>query len=134
MPKKKSSLAHVYDEENFDPPAPVLEVSLSIPTPSFSGQIIKCPALLDSGADITVIPQWIVRQLQLQYVDEIIATGYDGIPKRAFVYSVKIILDNLGDLVIRTITSDGGYVLIGRDILNRWSLFLKGRSRIFEIS
>ena len=134
MPKKKSSLAYAYDKENFDPPAPVLEVSLSIPTPSFSGQIVRSPALLDSGADITVIPQWIAQQLQLKYVDEVLASGYDGIPKRTFVYSVKIILDNLGDLVIRTITSDGGYVLIGRDILNRWSLFLKGRSRIFEIS
>ncbi len=134
MSKKRSSLAHAYDEENFDPPAPVLEVSLSIPASSFSREIVKCLALLDSGADITVIPQWIVQQLQLKYVDEVFASGYDGVHKRAFVYSVKIILDNLGDLVIRTITSDSGYVLIGRDILNGWSLFPKGRSKVFEIS
>jgi len=81
-----------------------------MPTPLFPGQIVKSPALLDSGADITVIPQWIAHQLQLKYVDEILASGYDGVPKKTFVYSVKIIFDNLGYLVIRTIISDSGYV------------------------
>jgi len=57
MPRKKRiPFSHPYDQENFNPPAPVMEVSLSIPT----GQsvILKLPALLDSGADITVIPEW----------------------------------------------------------------------------
>lgn len=61
MPKKKPTFVYPYDKDNFDPPAPVLEVSLSSPTPSFSGQIVKSPALLDSGADITAIPQWIAQ-------------------------------------------------------------------------
>ncbi|NQS89309.1 retroviral-like aspartic protease family protein [Patescibacteria group bacterium] len=134
MPKKKPSLICAYDKKNFDPPAPVLEVSLSIPALSFPRQIIESPALLDSGADITVIPQWIAQQLQLKYVDEIEIIGYNGVKEQTYVYSVKIIFDNLGDLVIRTIASNSGYVLIGRDILNKWSLFLKGRSKIFEIS
>ncbi len=134
MPKRKSTLTYPYDKNNFEPPAPVLDVSLSIPHSSFSGQIVKSIALLDSGADMTVIPQWIAQQLQLKYIDEILASGYDGIPKKTFVYSVKIIFDNLGDFIIRTVVSDSEYVLIGRDILNRWSLFLKGRSKIFEIS
>ena len=132
MPRKKRiPFSHPYDQENFNPPAPVMEVSLSIPT----GQsvILKLPALLDSGADITVIPEWIVQQLQLRYVDEIIASGYDGIPKQTFVYSVKLIFNDLGDFIVRAIPSNNDHVLMGRDILNRWSLLLEGRKKIFEI-
>lgn len=130
MPKR-IPLVRPYDETNFSPAAPVLNVSLSTP---INGQIIRSLALLDSGADITAIPQWIAQQLQLRYVDEIWVEGYEGIPKKTFVYSVKIIFDNLGDLVIKAIAADSNSILIGRDILNRWSVFLKGRSKTFRIS
>jgi len=137
MPKKKQTkFSHPYDEISFNPPAPVLEVSLSIPTtlPQPQQIILKSPALLDSGADITVIPEWVAQQLQLKYVDETIARGYDGISKRTFIYSVKVIFDGLGYFIVRTITSNNDHVLIGRDILNKWSLFLKGKSKIFEVN
>ena len=134
MPKKKLLLVYPYNRDNFDPPAPALEVSLTIPGSVSYGQIVKSLALIDSGADMTVIPKWVTQQLQLKYVDEISVIGYDGISKKTFVYSVKIIFDNLGDFIIKTIISDNEYILIGRDILNRWSLFLKGRNRIFEVS
>lgn len=134
MPKKKLPLVYPYNRDRFDPPAPALEVSLTIPGPVSYGQIIKSLALIDSGADMTVIPKWIAQQLQLKYVDEVLVSGYDGFTKKTFVYSVKIIFDNFGDFIIKTVTSDNEHVLIGRDILNRWSLFLKGRNRIFEVS
>ncbi len=132
MAKKKTPSIFHYDTNNFNPPAPVLEVSLSSPI-SQEG-IIKILALLDSGADITVIPQNIAQQLHLKYVDEISATGYNGITRKVFVYSAKIIFDNFGDFIIRVITSNSEHALVGRDILNRLSVFLKGRSKIFEIN
>ena len=133
--KKRAKFSYPYDEINFNPPAPVMEVSLSIPSVLPQGQqiILKLPALLDSGADMTVIPKWVAQQLQLKYVDEILASGYDGIPQKTFVYSVKVIFDSLGYFITKTVASDNDYVLIGRDILNRWSLFLKGKSKIFEV-
>jgi len=134
MPKKVLPSIYPYDRDNFNPPAPVLEISLTVPNSLFSKNYIKSIALLDTGADITATPQWIVEQLQLKYVDEILASGYDGPPKKVFVYSVKIIFDNLEDFVIRTIPTDKKYVMIGRNILNKWSLLLKGRDNIFEIS
>ncbi len=132
MAKRKSPLVYPYDANNFNPPAPVLGVSLSSPTSQ--GEVIKIPAVLDSGADMTVIPQNIVQQLQLKYVDEISAVGYDGIVKKTFVYSTKIIFENIGDFIIRVITSDNDHALIGRDIINKWSVLLRGRNKIFEIS
>ena len=134
MPKKKSPLVYPYNRVKFDPPAPALEVSLTIPGPVSYGQIVKSLALIDSGADITVIPKWAAQQLQLRYVDEVLASGYDGVTKKTFVYTVKIIFDNLGAFIIKTILSDNDHILIGRDILNKWSLFLKGPSEVFEIS
>ena len=134
MPKKKPPLVYTYNRDEFYPPAPALEVSLTIPGPVSYGQIVKSLALIDSGADMTVIPKWIAQQLQLKYVDKIPVSGYDGVTKETVVYSVKIIFDNLGDFIIKTVTSDNEHILIGRDILNRWSLFLKGRNRIFEVS
>lgn len=132
MAKRKSPLVYPYDTNNFNPPAPVLEVSLS--SPVSQAEVIKIPAILDSGADMTVIPQNIVQQLQLKYVDEISAVGYEGIVKKTFVYSTKIIFENIGNFIIRVITSDNDHALIGRDIINKWSVFLKGRDKIFEIS
>lgn len=137
MPKKKKiPFSCSYDQQNFNPPAPVMEVSLSIPSTQTQLQsvILKLPALLDSGADITVIPQQMVQELQLKYVDEITASGYDGIPKQTFIYSVKLIFNGLGDFIVRAIASNNDHVLVGRDILNKWSLLLKGRNKIFEIN
>ncbi len=134
MVKKRTSFIHPYDVDDFVTPAPALEVSLTAPDPVSYGQIVKCLALLDSGADMTVIPRRIAEQLQLKDVDEIPVSGYDGVTKETVVYSVKIIFDNLGDFIIKTVTSYNEHILIGRDILNKWSLLLKGRDRIFEIS
>lgn len=70
------------------------------------------------------------------------AAKYDGVPKQAFIYSVKLIFDDLGSFIVRAITSNNDHVLIGRDILNiigrdilnKWSLLLEGRRKIFEIT
>lgn len=133
MQKKKTPISYAYDEYNFNPPALVLEISLSAPFPS-EGQTIKFTALLDSGADISVIPRQIARRLRLRYVNKITVAGFDGAPKTAFVYSVRIISDHLEDFIIQAITANSDHVLIGRDILNKWLLFLKGPSKKFEIS
>ena len=132
MLNENRAIVYSYDTENFYPPAPALEVSLSAPVSTFTPSV-KSLAILDSGADMTVIPQQVVQQLQLKCVDEILVSGFDGILKKYFVYSVKLIFDNLGDFVIRTLAEQQDYIIIGRDILNRWLLFLKGPNKIFEI-
>ncbi|MBI4487908.1 MAG: retroviral-like aspartic protease family protein [Deltaproteobacteria bacterium] len=119
----------------FDPPAPVLEIFLSSPGLAAS---VPTPveALIDSGADITVIPGKFVDQLQLKLVDQLPALGYEGVQseKLADVYSVKVFVRDVGDYVIRVISSDYDYALIGRDIINSWDLFLRGKTGIFDIS
>lgn len=132
MAKKSNLSRYPYKDDGSNVPAPVLEVSLSLPIDS--EVIVRTPALVDSGASITVIPQNIVEQLQLRYVDEIRVIGVDMNARYFPVYSVKIIFDRLGEFVIRAIAYKNSYALIGRDLLNKWSVFLKGREKILEIS
>ncbi len=133
MLNENQAIVYPYDVENFYPPAPAMMISLSAPI-STSSKSVRSLALFDSGADITVIPQRIVEHLQLKYVDEIYASSLGGMQKKYFVYSVRITIDNLGDFVIRAISESEDYVVVGRDILNDWLLFLKGPIKVFEIS
>lgn len=119
----------------FGPPAPVLEIFLSSPGVSVSPSA-PVEALVDSGADITVIPRKFIENLQLKLVDQLLAVGYEGVPseKLADVYSVKVFIRDIGDYIVRVISSNDDYALIGRDIINSWDLYLRGKTSTFEIS
>ena len=119
----------------FDPPAPVLEIFLSSPGTAISPPT-PVEALIDSGADITAIPRKLVEQLQLKLVDQLPAIGYEGVEseKLADVYSVKVLIRDVGDHIIRVISSNYDYAFIGRDLINSWELFLHGKANMFEIS
>jgi predicted aspartyl protease len=119
----------------FDPPAPVIEIFLSSPGVVASA-LTPVEALIDSGADITVIPRKFIEKLQLKLVDQLLAVGSEGIPseKPADVYSVKVFIQDVGDYIVRVISSNDNYALIGRDIINSWDLFLRGKTGIFEVS
>lgn len=57
-----------YDAENFDPPAPVVYVILRNPATGASLQNV--PMLIDTGADVTVLPRTYVEQLEIEPVKE----------------------------------------------------------------
>lgn len=114
-----------------EPLAPLLNIDL------IANGIVKrnILALLDSGAGITLIPQDIIEEIQPQIIDTPIHFGFTGGEAESFLYALKIRIPRAGVWYTKAVGYPGlNYVLIGRDILNRCSLFLKGRSKIFEIS
>ena len=118
----------------FNPPASVLEIFLSIPGVAAAPQT-PVEALIDSGADITAVPRRFVEQLQLKLVDQVFVRGYEGAQwERADVYWARVFIRDVGDNIIRVISSNHDYALIGRDIINSWELFLHGKAKVFEIS
>jgi len=61
----------------YEPPAPVVQILLSNPVdPS---QQMQVWGLVDTGADITVVPEMLVSRLQLIRQGEIQVGGFDGI-------------------------------------------------------
>ena len=113
-----------YDRQRL-PPLPVLDVWLAIPDSSdWHGPYT---AMVDSGADLTIVPLAFLRQLNAPYLRR--ATLRTQLSQRQSVglYEVDV---RLGDLVFPGLDVAGDIasneILLGRNVLNRLDLRLEG--------
>lgn len=114
-----------YDTGQFNPPAPFAHVILR--NPDTGATYPDVPMLLDSGADISLIPQAIIPNLQLTIVPdrryELI--GFDGSTRLAQAVRAELVFCNRtyrGQFLL--IDQDWG--ILGRNILNTLSLLFDG--------
>ena len=114
----------VYDSKVFDPPAPLARVSLQA---LHDGAIVTdVPMLIDSGADVTLIPETFINELSLKLDqnESYELASFDG--QKSTAKSVQL------DLVFQTRTFRGRFLLISsesgilRNILNHFALVLDG--------
>ena len=84
------------------------------------------PALIDSGASGTLIPESVVSGLSLRKIGERRASGVYSPPRMVPIY--KVDLDFVGfDFQNHPVsTQPRDYALIGRDVLNRYLTELNG--------
>jgi predicted aspartyl protease len=117
--------------KNFNPSAPVIEISISAP---FSKVSISSAAIVDSGADITVIPERIIAQLKLRRVDSLLASGFGKGVMESSVYSVILsIAGILEPKICRILGWNDDYALIGRDLLNQLITVLNGPNEELQL-
>ncbi len=115
-------------ENRYTPPAPVLPVRIGRP-----GGLpeVFLSALVDTGADISVLPQGLPGRLGLPAVDRVTISGVDGLPHPLPVYAAEVAINGYRTL-IRAV-SLGTTPLIGRDLLNKLTLRLLGLETILEV-
>ena len=109
-----------YDGD-FDPPAPVAELRIGAPG---SEDRVLLRALVDTGADATVIPTAVVRRLALPLVDRVAVEGVGGRRLSVGVYAASARIAGLEYLV--RVVALGHEALVGRDLLNRLVARLDG--------
>jgi hypothetical protein len=119
-----------YDSE-FDTPAPVLSFQISSPSRSSSFTIT---ALVDSGADITVIPRTVAQGLSLQPVYVAYSQGFGGVPQESIVFSALVTVEGEESVIIGVLTWNEDYALLGRDIINRWKVLPDGPGQVLTVS
>jgi Aspartyl protease len=116
-----------YDGARFDPPAPLAKVTLR--HPSSGATVSDVLMLLDTGADVTLLPQTYVEQLGISVDggERYELMGFDG--------SVSVAQAVEVDLVFLRRAFKGRFLLIGqergiigRDVLNHVSLLFDGVS------
>ena len=103
---------------NYYPPAPNLEIRLGLPDESL--KVGPLPALVDTGADFTIVPVEIIEPLEVQIDDRkyLLNVGVEDLR----LPLVEIIADELGDEVI-----------LGRNVINKLIMILNGREQTLEI-
>lgn len=117
-----------YDGEGFDPPAPVACVTLRN---ARSGAMISdVPLLLDTGADVTLLPRSTVEQLGVPPVagERYELMGFDGTKSFAPVVMLDMLFLRRAFRGRYLLTEEGRGIL-GRDVLNHVVLLLDGPNR-----
>jgi len=114
-----------YDASHFDPPAPVAAVTLR--DPHSGATVSDVQVLLDTGADVTLLPRMTVERLGVPLLanEQYELMGFDG--SRSFARVVML------DVLFLRRAFRGRYLLteeergiLGRDILNHVMVLLDG--------
>jgi hypothetical protein len=107
------------------PPAPSANVSLN--APGIASPSIRMLAQLDSGSDRTILPQGIELQLGLIRMREMQVEGLSGVLSTMPTFLVEITIDGLSPITVEALFERGEqYVLLGRDVLNLYSILHDG--------
>jgi len=96
------------------PPAPYVHATVHHPTDDLG--LSDLPALLDSGADISVIPWTVVQRLELTRFGEATVEGFDGRQSSVPTFLVRLGI-RLCPLVTAKVAAsrDEEYILLGRE-------------------
>ncbi len=117
-----------FDAVRFDPPAPV--VTVVVRNPMARENQADVLMLVDTGADITVIPRNILAQLGvILQADETFETiGFGGEVREADAVRLEItVLGRVFRGLFLTTDTDWGFV--GRNVLNRFVVILNGSAQ-----
>lgn len=119
---------------NYYPPAPVIEVTFV--TAAENLHVGPLPALMDSGADGTIVPINYLNEILAPSTVEMTIRSQWGERHRVLLYLVDVQIGSLtlpGVEVVGDEISDE--IVIGRDILNRLRVLLDGpkeTTKVFE--
>lgn len=124
-------LMFVYDA-SYSPPAPVIAAEI--------GSLVHprrrrtAPALLDTGADITAIPAEFAEPLNLYPIGRLQLQGVGGKLMPSFIYAVQLQVEGLAVPRLEVVLTPFEFVVLGRDVLNRFYVRLDGPELLFAIN
>ncbi len=120
---------HYPYDPSFTPPAPVVPIRVGLPGTGAAGVAVR--ALVDSGADLTVVPRGVAAQLRLPAVGEVSLSGVGRSSVRAVLHAARI--EAAGREFLLEVLAVGDDALVGRDLLNRCVVTLRGPDGVVEI-
>jgi hypothetical protein len=114
----------------FTPPAPALQVDVRN---GQTGAIQRVLAKLDTAADGSIIPEDLVKSLELITYDEILAISFDGGLQRRASYLIDLLFVGRVFTELEVVSAPLPYLLLGRDVLNKVVIIFNGPQLTFEI-
>ncbi len=118
---------------NYFPPAPTIDV-IFITAADFL-QTRPLTALVDSGADATLVPIGYLEEIHAPPTVEMIARSQWGEQRRVMLYLADVRIGNLTLPGIEVIGDESAdEVVLGRDVLNRLHVALNGPEERVEVT
>lgn len=119
-------------DSRFDPAMPMVELTFS---GLVEGQTVRRMAMVDSGADATLLSQSDLQQLGAELIGWGRMVGVSGISQRIPIYAVKLAIGQIDLGTVRVL----GYrtnaePIVGRDVLNQLIVTLNGLAQVLEIA
>lgn len=114
-----------------DPPAAVVPIRVANPVRKRPRRDVF--TLLDTGADITAIPETLEHLLHLYAVSRIQIENVDSTSRVVYTYTVRLEIGALIVPHIEVILTGLDFAIIGRDVLRRLYLLLNGPAQNFDL-
>ncbi len=118
---------------HYQPPAPVLKVSLAVPDES--PQLGPYQALIDTGADGTFVPTSLLEILAVPVAYTAFVRTHVGLGShQVSVYEIDVLFDHMRLPSVEVVADDwGNEVILGRNLLNKLQLLLDGLKQVTEL-
>lgn len=116
---------------DYHPSMPMVELMIRLPQGEMS---LTLPAIVDSGADATMVPIEYLRQLGARRSRKALMRWGAGEGALVDLYAVAIQLGTYTQGYAEVVSSaDGGETIVERDMLNHLSVTLNGPASVVEV-
>lgn len=124
---------YAYDSTYPGPAMPVIEVQIN--QIGQDSNPVEIKALVDSGADGSIIPFRYLQQIHAHRVDQRRMRGISGISYAVDIYEIRVRLGNiLLPKVYAVANRANDETILGRDVLNQLIVTLNGLASMVEVS
>ncbi len=117
---------------DYDPPAPIIPITL-ISLDDEQVTVGPIEAIVDSGADGTLIPESYLQAIQAPAVRKARIKGITGAGFWADIFLVAIQIGPLKLHGIRAIANPAREIVLGRNVLNQLDIELNGPAETVEL-
>ena len=125
-----TTVRYRYNQQQ-QPPAPFVYVTVHTPDDRRVSE--RYPALVDSGAAITVIPAEVAEQLALLKYSEVTLADWMDFTVTVSAYWVNLTIHEIPINGVKVVAAQVPYLILGRDVLNQFHITLDGPHLALEM-
>ena len=127
------AFSQAYEHSAYDPPMPVLDIGVSRPGVNVPSATVE--AVVDTGADGSLLPLDVLEQAGAVFVDRAYLRGITGQRQAVDLYLTTIHIGRFRITGIRAAAlPPGSTAILGHDVLNQLDITLRGPAGVTEIS